>query len=318
MRETPTHLEITPRMIDLGDRIIPISQVTSARVGVVHPLRPLARLPLIAGGLFGVLELIRGTFGHAEGQGGLVSGLTVLALICLAVSALLYRYAVRRLVISTSDAASTLIRSSDLTFLRLVLDKIRTAMSTTDPQWHVSVDLLARTIGTEGLSESPSSIGEAMLRAEPARAEAHWPDRSSDPDLTFATGTAAHSSLPDLHSANGTPPAAPRDSFAEAMLRDARVTETSLTRLNPPKAAAPSDRRAEIESVVALIERARVPHKSELHALLDPVMDHVSGGRTSLRDAQHNWRLFHDYASKYLTDIDGLSESCRRVQASLA
>jgi hypothetical protein len=68
---------------------------------------------------------------------------------------------------------------------------------------------------------------------------------------------------------------------------------------------------------MALIDHAQLPHKAELHALLSPVMDHVTGGRTSRSDAKNNWQLFHDYASKYLTDVDGLDESCRRVQASL-
>jgi hypothetical protein len=317
MRQTPTRFQITPGIIDLGHRIIQLSQVATASVGVVHPLRPLARLPFIAGCLLGLLALMPDATGPAESNAGAISGIAILALISLAVSAVLHLYAVRRLVIATSDGLPTWLKSSDLTFLHLVLDKIRAAMTATDPDWHVAVDLLAKTIESQGVPAGGSNPAAASFRVELDQPEAGWFDRGAMPDhFPVANGT-AHANAPGLAPVNGKLAAEPRSSFAEAMLGEDCAAVSATAKSDPTRSPAPSNGRAELADVMALIDHAQLPHKAELHALLSPVMDHVTGGRTSRSDAKNNWQLFHDYASKYLTDVDDLDESCRRVQASL-
>ncbi len=311
MRDTPARLEITPRIIDLGDRIIQLGNVASAAIGTVHPLRGAARFVLIVFGVLALAELLRNQLWATGKDAPLFSAIAVLALLSLVVAVGLFLYRKRLLVISTTDSQSTWIRSADADFLRLVLEAIRTAMTTTDAGFRAHVDLAAMTIS--GAAPVPVAGAGPMLRTDPAGADG-WADQGPEPSLPQTMNGAGHGGTapPNLDTPGGNlaePPRAP--SFAEAMLREARGPDVSAA---PP---ARSSGRAELEDVILLIDRAALPHKAELGALLEPVRDHLSGGRTQRSDAVHNWKLFHDYAGKYLTDVSGLADSCRRVEAVL-
>lgn len=300
MYETPTRMEITPRVIDLGDRVIQLDHVASVRVGAVHPLRSLAHWPFVAACLLAIYDLI-GREGGGNRAASLINGVTVLSMVLLALAAGCFWYRRRLLVISTSDSQSIWIRSTDPTVLRLVLEQIRSAMTARDPSFRVSIDLVAKTVETGQARDASQDLHAPPLHTARATPDRDWADHGPDPVLPTTLNGAVQET---------------RSSFAEAMLREARARE-SADAPSSTSDTAPVKGRVELEAVIALIDRAELPHKTELHALLDPVRDHLAGGRTSRRDATHNWRLFHDYAQKYLADVDGLAESCRRVQATL-
>jgi hypothetical protein len=313
MRDAVTRLEITPRTIDLGDRVIQLSAVASLRVGVVRPLRRLAAWPFVIAILLIGYEVL--------GQRSVVSsqtitapsGIIVLALVLVVIAAGCFFYRIQRLVISTADSQTILIRSSDPTFLRLVLENIRLAMERHDPGLLISIDLVARTIDSGSPSDAKGSVRSAKPRAGTGSTD--WAERGPQPELPHHAANGAAATASPTPSLDTGKTAEPRSSFAEAMLRQAKTSEAPASSRTT---AEPRPRgETEVADVIALIDRARLPHTSELHALLNPVRDHLSGGGTRRGDALHNWRLFHDYAEKYLTDVEGLGESCRRVSAVL-
>ena len=101
MGAAPTRLEITPEIIDLGDRIIQLSQVASVQAGTVHPWRHGARFPLIAGVILLAAASVRGGLGFDE--------LTILGLAMLALALAMTVLGLKRLVIATSDGERVLI-----------------------------------------------------------------------------------------------------------------------------------------------------------------------------------------------------------------
>lgn len=313
MGDAPARLEITPRIIDLGGRIILLDNVASAAIATVHPLRGAARFALIAFGVLTLAELLRFQLWSTGKDAPLFSAIAALALLSLVAAIGLFLYRKRLLVVSTTDSQSTWIGSADADFLRLVLEAIRTAMTSSDTAFRAHVDLVAMTIS--GTAPAAGEMAGTGLSVEPATG-AGWADAGPESALPHTINGARPESAPppNLDATNGRahePARAP--SFAEAMLREAR-TGTAIMQTAPPTK---SNGREELEDVILLIEQASLPHKAELSALLDPVRDHLRGGRTGRRDAVHNWQLFHDYAGKYLTDVNGLADGCRRVEAAL-
>lgn len=311
MSETPTRLEITPRIIDLGDRVIQLSNVASAAIATVHPLRGTAKLALMAAGGLGLAELLRNQIWSSGKDAPLFSAVAALALVALIAGAGLFLYRKRLLVISTSDGQTAWVRSGDADFLRLVLEAIRKAMTSTDPDFRANVDLSAMAISGSAIAVG-GSAGPALSAG--SADEGSWADQGPEPTLPHVMNGAGADTVhpPRLEEANGSTSDKARSSFAEAMLREVRTAEATAP-ATPPR----STGRAELEEIILLIDRASLPHKAELNALLDPVRDHLTGGRTRRSDAVHNWRLFHDYAQKYLTDVNGLADGCRRVDAAL-
>lgn len=305
MRDAPARMEITPELIDMGDRVIQLGQVTSARVGNVHPWRHAARFPLIAAVILVAANVVRGGV-------VVVDGLSAAALLGLLLALALFLFRVRRLVIATSDGERVLIAGRDPAFLRLVLDRIRLAMEASDPSFRCVIDLATLTIEAgESTDHGPAVL--PTLRATPDEIAAPAATHRPEPELPSALNGHAASHSRDTLVAPVDERAAPRSSFADHRL-------DALERGLRPVAAAPAPEpspQAGIEAVIALIDRATLPHKCEIRALLDPVRDHLSGGRTGRTDARHNWKLFHDYARKYLTDVDGLTEACERMDGSM-
>jgi hypothetical protein len=298
MRDAPARMDITPELIDMGDRVVQLGQVTSVRVGIVHPWRHAARFPLVAAAVLIAASMVRG-------GGFTVDGLSVAALTSLALAIVLLVYRVRRLVIATADGERVLIGGHDPAFLRLVLDRIRLAMAAGDPGYRCAVDLVTRTIETGEIQEQDAA-------ALPSLRATH--DEIPEPMLPPALNGQSAGQRHDTLEAPVNDFSAPRSVFAdhrrEALDRGPRLTA-------PAAPAAPPAPQAGIEAVITLIDRAQLPHKSEIHALLEPVRDHLAGGRTARSDARHNWKLFHDYARKYLTDVDGLTDACDRLDGTM-
>ncbi|MEZ5924940.1 MAG: hypothetical protein R3D57_11225 [Hyphomicrobiaceae bacterium] len=304
MRITSSRMDITARIIDFGDRIIQLSQVVSVCIGTVHPLRPFARWPALLAGALGLLEVAR-FFTELGGPAAqILSGISAMALISATVATALYLYSVRLLIISTSDGMPAWIRTKDLTFLQLVLEKIRLALTTHDANFRVSIDLDARTIDADDsdIGTAPPSFG--ALRAVPEPDSRAWTMPSETAPALAALATLPEHDVAPI--ANGAPRSTPKSAFAEALQREVGPTARPST-----------NGKTEVEEIIQLIAAASIPHKSELNALLAPVRDHVAGGRTNRTDARRNWQLFHDYAREYLSDVDGLAECCGRVETVL-
>lgn len=305
MGAAPTRLEITPEIIDLGDRIIQLSQVASVQAGTVHPWRHGAHFPLIAGVILLAAASVRGGLGF--------DGLTILGLAMLALALAMTVLGLKRLVIATSDGERVLIAGRDMAFLRLVLDRIRLAMTGTDPGLHIAIDLSSSTIAADDAAE-PAITSLPTLQVPRNDTPPDMPARRADPELP-STLNGAHASVRDDAFS------APVDEFGGPPLgsfSDRRREALGGAPLAMPSAPpAEADPRTQILALIALIDDAEVAHKAQIHALLDPVRDHLTGGRTRKADARHHWKLFHDYAQQYLGTIDGLPEACEGLEQAL-
>ena len=303
-----TRMEITPEIIDLGDRVIQLSQVASVQAGTVHPWRSAARYPLIAGVILLAAASARGGVGF--------DGLSLLGLAMLATALAMIFIGLSRLVIATSDGDRVLIAGRDMAFLRLVLDRIRSAMTGTDPGLHIAIDLTSSTIVAGDTSE-PARASLPRLQV-PAQNDTSVdaPSRRTDPELPSSVNGAHSAGRDDAFSAPvdvfGGPPLG---SFADRRREALGGAPLAMPSAAPP--GAESDPRAQILALVALIDDAEIAHKAQLHDLLDPVRDHLTGGRTRKNDARHHWKLFHDYAQQYLGAIDGLPEACESLEQAL-
>lgn len=306
MGAAPTRLEITPEIIDLGDRVIQLSQVASVQAGTVHPWRSSARYPLAISVILLAANAVRG--------GGLgFDGLSILGLATLGLAVAMVFIGLKRLVIATSDGERVLITGRDMAFLRLVLDRIRLAMTSADPGLYFAIDLATSTIEAgDAAGDARASLPtlqsvpqETLLPAPASRLDAKLP-----PSLNGTRASAHDDALSAPVDEFGGPPLG---SFADRRREAMGGAPLAVPASTPPEA----DPRAEIVFLIELIDHTELSHKAQIHALLDPVRDHLTGGRTGKSDARHNWALFHDYAQKYLGAVDGLPEACEKLERTM-
>jgi hypothetical protein len=127
MAEHHAKLEITSRVVDLGDRVIQLQHVVSVGQHRVHPLRPAGFVALAIGlGLIGNVAVTQGGAAFTPAAGGSVA--LWVAFAALGVSLFLLLYVRRVLSIQTSDGRRVeLAATSDATATDLI-QRVRHAM----------------------------------------------------------------------------------------------------------------------------------------------------------------------------------------------
>jgi hypothetical protein len=127
MAEHHAKLEITPRVVDLGDRVIQLHHVVSVGQHRVHPLRPAGFVALAIGlGLIGNVAVTQGGAAFAPAAGGSVA--LWVAFAALGVGLFLLLYVRRVLSIQTSDGRRVeLSAATDATATDLI-QRVRHAM----------------------------------------------------------------------------------------------------------------------------------------------------------------------------------------------
>lgn len=182
MAEPSAKLEITPKVIDLGDKVIQMTHVTSAGHGITHPFRPIGLAAILAAiGLVGFEVVTRGAAAFALKSGG--SLLLWLGFAAAGIGLFLSLYARRLLVIRTADGARTVVPSSDENASAAVVGRIRDAMEVGGIQavpergrgqpvqlgaTPIDPSLGARPIADRGLqSTGPSAHVPAQIASQP-------------------------------------------------------------------------------------------------------------------------------------------------------
>ncbi len=149
-------LEITPRIVAYGSRLVQLHQVTSVQLASVSPWRGFGRLLIGLGGalLVAVLALPR-TASGSLGAGFAITGNggpSVVGLLLLGLGLLAYFYNRDFLVIATADGEKLRITSHDQRFMMDVVDAIRAAMSAgPGSELHYVVNVVDRQIERQGL-----------------------------------------------------------------------------------------------------------------------------------------------------------------------
>jgi hypothetical protein len=344
-------LEITPRIIDFGDRIIQLSQVSSIVVDFVYPWRGAAFVAF-------VVALVAFTPGNPVAELFWLMGLPSGALAILAALIGLYLLYLRDefLLITTSDGRRLQI-SAKRDLLLAILDRVRDAMlfePGRDVRYIVNLNAEKIEIGTlldqrtASVVKSPGATavagdvggmgGFSNGAAPPGRANgAGRPvdvrvQQSPNGATAFhmdggTTGggppRGAGRNGPDNGAASSAQPtfaASQMGATAPSNIRTASVTGS------PGGIAVAGDANharmstsvevvaaSEISALVDLITRQEIAHKAELVKLLQTVQSHLHAGPHQRAEAERGWRAFSDYAGRYLGHLDGVLSVVERI-----
>ncbi len=348
MADPSAKLQITPKVIDLGDKVIQMTHVTSAGHGSSHPLRPAGvLLMLIAVGLIGFEAVTRGMAAFALKSGGSLQ--LWLGFGAAGIGLFLTLYARSQLVIRTADGARTLLPSSDETASAAVVGRIRDAMEAAGaPAWvergkdqpqalGISVPDAGPASRTGGerrpvATATPAQITNQAAYTQPlggARRSAEVQANGHSGQGGYVNGTSRTDAGVSAEQAGGlnrraaTQPVAaqrgPQDlpGLQTGGALQPRSTQAANTYAEPfALPATPASQRddgsGELQALMEHVRRADVQHKDALLGLLGVVDDHYRG-RASREDAVAHWRSFADYVMQYLADVDGMMAHTERV-----
>ncbi len=332
-------LEITPKLIDLGDEIIAVGHIARASCVSGHPFR-LAGAGVVALALAAIAyEMALG-----KGLGAIKSGGSTpiwMALVAAGLGIFATVYQRRGLTIATSDGRTILLSGARDAFLREVVARIGEAIvAAPGDRLHYVVDLKAGTVrpvmtATGGSSDAADMHGSFALPQHQHPAAAATPVQPHDPVPSAVAAAGWGGAAPVNGQPAHLPPA--RDPivisgrqaephWASAQWPAAPATGESFSHGGPhlngrpvaaPQAQAAPPSRRELEALIALVMRANIQHKAALLDLLNVVDDHLKGGQTDGVDARAHWESFSGYVEQYLSDVDGLLPMTRRVGRSL-
>lgn len=352
MADPSAKLEITPKVIDLGDKVIQLSHVTSAGHGATHPFRPVGfGLLVAAAGLIGFEGLTRGLSAFALKSGGTLS--LWFGFAAAGIGLFLILYARRLLVIRTSDGARTILPSSDETASAALVERIRDAMEARgDPAvserprnqpLHVGTAPSEATLPNRTPAEralpaaTPQSQPQAQIAAQPAYTQPLGVNRRT-PDAHHVNGHAGNPAFSigasrndapaasDTATAGGRRPLTHQQALQPTGGPSARVAQSAglnealqhatgrdaLALPSTQPTAPPRDDGA--HDLRLLIEHVRRADVQHKDALLDllRVVDEYFHGRASREDAVAHWRSFADYVMQYLSNVDGMMSHTER------
>lgn len=336
MAESHSKLEITAKVVDLGDRVIQLHHVVSAGRHATHPFRPLGLLLLVIGiGLVAGEAVLRGTVAFKLQTGGSLP--LWIGFAAAGIGLFLSLFARRMLVIRTSDGARTVIPSADEETASALILRIRQAMEAaggpaTPAQPQVVPAMLAppehtqtlpvRTGPPLGLPQHPL---QPAARSQPA-ADATSPHtipagRTGDGYVNGHggrgfPGQGAPEGVPLREQASlaqrlGGAPQQQLPTFGSLSERRAGAVEAGHQQGAPreplalPTGAPRDDGPHDLAALMEHVRRSDVQHKEALLDLLRVVED-FHRGRASRDDAIAHWRSFADYVVQYLSDVDGL------------
>jgi len=312
-------LEITPKIIDCGTRVIQVSQVTSVQIARAYPYRWIGVLLIVfAAGLVAALARYAAGFGGALLEVVDLKQLAAVAagaLVLLGLGTWLFARSRSELQIASSDGDKLRLSSPHRQFMADILHAVRDAMvAERQVPLRYVVNFTARKV--EGGRMFPS-LGEGLSIGPqgPVRGIPRLQERPPPPprNVGLLPGT--------IHlNGNGRAHAQPAETGgARAQLQPAE--SANGTAKTPPPVQQmpplPPESPRDLGALIDLVTESGVQHKETLLQLLRVVDDHVNGGRTGREDALAHWKSFSDYATGYLGEVQGLVPLTERVQRLL-
>lgn len=345
MAETQPKLEITPRVVVLGDKVIQLHHLVSAGRDAVFPLRPVG-LALLAIGiaLIGSEFGLRGAQAFALSRGGSLALWVGFA--ATGIGIFLALYARRLLVLRTSDGVRLTVPTDSEESAAAFLARIREAMEAGRDGSAASVPQQLPAQPAAGFGETPalaprSSTPLGLPHAGSQPIVRAGSDQYTGPSQTmplgrrlegYANGHAGPQGRAGFPSAGlGNDGAGAGDGGLSAQRRsagpqaspfqlpggvahaatapDAGHAPALREPLSLPSTSPPLQARDEgprdLSLLMEHVRRADVQHKEALLDLLRVVEEHYRG-RASREDAMAHWHSFADYVGQYLGDVDGL------------
>ncbi len=344
MAERIEKLDISPKVLDLGGRLVQVQHVSIAGFATSHPLRPLG-VALLAGALYLIgSEAALGTQAFALKTGGsfklwLGFGATGLAIFS-------FIYSRRQLLLRASDGTSFALQVPDDKFAATVLGHIREAIEApAGSTLRYVIDLKAGTVATGGAASTsvapvardqfhapvPPSMSAPQPIAMANEPYRNRPTASQPMTATPAPLNGTYGGHPMNGTMNGAGPAnghapgpmahsGPNAGFGHPMAHRMTPAAQPQPHASPYGAqtmaahATPLrvDPAREMADLIELVSRSTVQHKDALVDLLKVVEDHVRGGPTIRDDAVSHWKSFSEYVHQYLGNTDGLGAATER------
>ncbi len=162
MEERYSKLEITPKLIDFGSRVVQMKLVASAGIGTVYPLRflfwpaLLVGVAVLAGGWasYGVEYNPFTRQRETRGGGTILTGVVLLFL-----ALFFWVYNKRLVVISLAGTDRIVLEEAKVQFLETIVDRIREAMTApADAPMHYTVNISAGTIQAGSIVDMSQSV----------------------------------------------------------------------------------------------------------------------------------------------------------------
>lgn len=345
MAEHHVKLEITPRVVDLGDRVIQLHHVVSVGRHTVHPFRPIGVVVMAVGAvLIGSEVVLRGAAAFALEAGGSLP--LWFGFAALGIGLFLLLYVRRVLSIQTSDGRRVELSAASEEAAGDLILRIRGAMEaaggmhgTYKPGYPASAlqaggepaSLPSQTMppSAQSLPEAAGSglppfaaqgTGEpAGARTIPAgRHGGGYPNGHAVGSAFGGTPSPGAGSITDQavqayrRAGSGTAPPQQREHGGlERRLTGPEAASTPTARdslalpATLPSGFARDDGAQELHALMEHVRRSDVQHKEALLDLLRVVEEHYRG-RASREDAIAHWRSFADYVVQYLGNVDGL------------
>lgn len=343
MAQSHSKLDITAKVVDLGDRVIQLHHVVSAGRHATHPFRAGGLLLIVVGiGLVAGEAVLHGATAFKLQSGGSLP--LWIGFAAAGIGLFLALFARRMLVIRTSDGARIALPTADEDTAAALILRLRQAMeaagapaTATQPQSAPAMlappeqALATRAVQPLGLPQHPQHPQQPAARTA-AIADATSPHtipagRIADGYVNGHAGRGfpsqgvpdgvplrEHGSLaqrlgnspPQQHAPiYGGPPERSRPGTAEIGGQQSIPREALTLPATLPPAALRDEGPHDLAALMEHVRRSDVQHKEALLDLLR-VVDDFYRGRASRDDAIAHWRSFADYVVQYLSDVDGL------------
>ena len=337
MAEFQSKLEITAKVVDLGDRVIQLHHIVSAGVHARHPFRLLGLLLIAAGaGLIASEWFMNGTAAFKLQSGG---SLPLWIGFCAAgIGLFLSLYARRNLLIRTTDGVRIVLPANDDETATALIRQLRHAMeSAGPPALYNQAQGAPQTLGAPEHAAVTQKAGATLgLPQHPQQALVRTPlHGEAGASMTvagrhtegYANGHAGRGAFQQTSGADGLPlgeapshnnrrpaqgqhlavhgalaerRAVTSDPFQQPAAREPLALPATL-----PVSQSRDDGQQDLSALMDHVRRADVQHKEALLDLLRVVDDYYRG-RATREDAVAHWRSFADYVVQYLNEVDGL------------
>lgn len=339
MGEAQPGLEVTPKVVVVGEKVIHVHQIVSLGRDQSHPFRPIGLAGVALGaGLLANEFYLKGLAAFSLKTSGSLP--LWVGFGAAGIGLFLTLFVRRPLVVRTADGARTVIPAESDELASAIVQRIRMAME--GGTSHAQAALPHHASPPQPLSTAEPQQGR--LTSSPA--PLGLPPAGAGGPGGQSTGGRAHphtvpvgrridgpvnghpAGRPFSHGPGGEQPAA--NDIVHAGARTTRpgaageaaggaLTSAELAPREQPLALpstlpplqARDDGARELAHLMDHLRRADVQHKEALLDLLRVIEDHYRG-RASREDAVAHWRSFADYVVQYLSDVDGLIAQTER------
>lgn len=320
MDERYSKLEITPKLIDFGSRVVQMKLVTSVGLGTINPSRDLAKfLYLIS--LLLIVAAFSGSGAHAFGVYDPKTTLGWAGAVGLLLGTVAWNKTKRLLVIMLAGGEKIVLAGIHGRFLEKLLDRVREAMvAPENAPIHYTVNIKAETIETRTLVDLSRTSVEHSPGAAVVTGDA------LAPVATNGAGHAASNGRPTTAAPKGERPrhASPPPLAVSPSRGGLHSGHSAVVSNSPAGVAVGGNVMAstitttasvgeDLSSMIALVEASSIAERQQVLEYLRYLHSLATAGSAKAAEVRASWPAFFEYAVRSLTGIDGFMAIAERV-----